>query len=214
MKYKEIEKLELKDDSLKEIMKDINDIKKLQIYSLYRKYLTEYILLETRLQEYDNKIKNSELSFPVINKNDMDFYQVFSNEVLNYFYIRNDLYIEQLSQDEVTELLERINSNNYEFDKNAQEFVKKTYKKILKEEDSNKQNANGFGRKVLYGGIAVDENALVLGMKFNEFADEGIFGNQWIEVYKKRIEFINYIFQEVKKEIEEKLDIPVEIIKY
>lgn len=208
MDYRSIEKLLMFENNNKK------NEKSLQICYLYRKLLIEFIIQETNLQKYENIIKNSDLAFSVVKKNNMDYYQLFSIDKLNYFYLRNELYVENLKEYEIQKLDERINSENYEFDDNIKCFIKKTYRKILKKTKDNDKEELPFERKILYDNLDIEDGTLILGFKFDEFGENDMEDKEWLEIYKKRIEFINSIFQEVKKEIEEKLSIPVEIIKY
>ena len=61
----------------------------------------------------------------------MDIYQYTSSKYLNYLYIRNNIYIEKLSKEELLYL-----SNTKEIlDYNNEQFIEKTYKKIILENE-------------------------------------------------------------------------------
>lgn len=182
----------------------------IQIYSLYRKFFIEYILNMTNLKSYDDKLENSSLKFLKTIKEKMDGYQFFSCDVLNYFYLRNNLYIDKLTEEEIKELKNRISLKDYIFDEQAKKLIGNSYKRVLKysnDEDIIKYSEN-------YDDFLVAEGTLVIAMKYDEFGESELHGKMWLEEYFKKLEIINEIFKDLKKEIEEKLLIPVEILKY
>ena len=63
-------------------------------YSVYSSFLYDYLLKHTSIKKSDETLKNStEYEFPTIEKDEMDLYQYLSIGKLNYFYIRNNIYL-------------------------------------------------------------------------------------------------------------------------
>ena len=94
MKFKKLNK---KDMAQFDFSQDINQ----EVYLLYRKLFTEYIIEKTELKKYDEEIKNSNLNFIPVEEEKMDIYQYFSCDILKYFYIRNNLYLEKLDKKDI-----------------------------------------------------------------------------------------------------------------
>lgn len=103
----------------------------LKLYSLYNNLLIQYLIKKYNLNLYDEMIQNSKRNFKKVDTKDMDVYQYTSSKYLNYLYIRNNIYIEKLSKEELLYL-----SNTKEIlDYNNEQFIEKTYKKIILENE-------------------------------------------------------------------------------
>lgn len=103
----------------------------LKLYSLYNNLLIQYLIKKYNLNLYDKMIQNSKRNFKKVDTKDMDIYQYTSSKYLNYLYIRNNIYIEKLSKEELLYL-----SNTKEIlDYNNEQFIEKTYKKIILENE-------------------------------------------------------------------------------
>lgn len=103
----------------------------LKLYSLYNNLLIQHLIKKYNLNLYDEMIQNSKRNFKKVDTNDMDIYQYTSSKYLNYLYIRNNIYIEKLSKEELLYL-----SNTKEIlDYNNEQFIEKTYKKIILENE-------------------------------------------------------------------------------
>ena len=74
-------------------------------FKLYNTYLSLFydILNDNGLNSFDNDLENSNLHFNQVEKEDMDMYQ--SNSIFKYFYVRNNLYLEKLSNEDIENLL-------------------------------------------------------------------------------------------------------------
>ena len=75
-------------------------------------YFTKYLIKTIRLDQYDESLKNSNLSFVNIIEN-QDVYQLMNSSLLNYFYIRNNIYLDKLTNDELNFLKQQLTSLNY-----------------------------------------------------------------------------------------------------
>ena len=83
------------------------------------------------LNLYDKMIKDSNRLFTKVDTNDMDIYQYVSSKYLDYLYIRNNIYIEKLSKEELLYL----SSTKELLDSNNEQFIEKTYKKVIFENE-------------------------------------------------------------------------------
>ena len=99
-------------------------------FKLYNTYLSLFydILNDNGLNCFDNDLENSNLHFNQVEKEDMDMYQ--SNSIFKYFYVRNNLYLEKLSNEDIENLL----SN----DSNKKDIVLRTFKDIINIDDDYK----------------------------------------------------------------------------
>ena len=111
--FQNVRKIDL--DELKErtnngFYYELDDEKKekyIELYNVYRKLFTEYIINKFNLKKYEKYFLEGTIKFPKVETPRMDFYQWYSSKELNYFYLRNNIYIEQLDAPD-QEYLKRI----------------------------------------------------------------------------------------------------------
>ena len=124
-----------------------------------------------------------------------------SNSIFKYFYVRNNLYLEKLSNEDIENLL----SN----DSNKKDIVLRTFKDIINIDD---------GYKVCYGpdtdNFWYDSDILVLGFRFLEFSDNGLSDEAWEEEFYKKRTYLNNMFSSLEASLTEKLGLKVKICEY
>lgn len=186
----------------------------IDLYNIYRFFMTKYIIEKLKLKEYDKKIKNNKSNFLPIEEDKMDVYQFFSCDELEYIYIRNNVYIERLSNKEINLLKDKLKNNDYSIDDSIEELIEKTYQKVIFEDIMK----NGKKYQIMYGPDSsrffARNDSLVLGIRYDEFAIINLTDEEWKIQNKKQREFLRNIINEMTKEFENKLNIPIKIIKY
>lgn len=184
------------------------------MYLEYRKLFTEYIIEKLELKKYDCKIKKSIYKFLKIENINMDFYQQFCSKNLEYIYIRNNIYIENLNIDESNFLEQRIKIGKINMDRELYNFIEKTYKKVIFADLLN----NGEVCMTFYGPktseFCASNDALIIGLRYDEFKMNGMNDDEWNMNHDNQIQFLYQIFQEMENEFSKKIDIPVVMIKY
>lgn len=217
MKFKQISEEELRDvylmTNLKEMTEEDRE-KYLLKYYLYRKLFTEYIMQKLNLKEYDEEIANSGLDFIANNEKEMDIYQYFSSEELKYFYIRNNIYIEKLDKDEEALLQEKIENKNYDLDEKSKKMIEETYQKVTFEDvlRNGKQCMTNYGPDS--SSFMAPNDAIVLGIRYNEFAENGLSDKEWDELHDKQLSYLVELIKKMIEELKEKLQNPIAILKY
>jgi len=182
------------------------------IYSLYMELLYKYLMKKIDIVTYDNKLRS--IGFDKIIEDDMDFYQMFSTTNLNYFYIRNNLYMERLDSSDVEFLGDRVIKQNDNLDKEAEEFVERTYKKLIFENVTGDYNTNfviNFGpdSPKFYTPV----NSLVIGIRYKEDLIKENNQNN-LKLYSRKRMFVDNLCLEMSKKYTEILSIPVSVISY
>ena len=214
IKEKDLNSLQNKDTQLIANMKPEERKKYLTFYVLYRNLFTEYIIKKLNLKEVDQQIEKSNLNFVKTDEKNMDLYQYCSSDELKYFYIRNNIYINNLDDEEKDFLTQKIKDNNIELDENAKYFIEATYKKVIYEGISDEDR--GYIRT--YGpdskNFAAPNNALVIGVRYDDFNLNGLTDEKWKDLYFKQIDFLTKLVKNMEKQFNETIDIPVKIIKY
>lgn len=116
------------------------------IQSLYKKGFEVYLNELLGLSLFDQIIKNSHLDFGVVKNKDL--YHKNSYLGLDYMYIRNFLFIEKLSLENIEFLRQRVLSNNYNVDAELLQLVKDTYIDVSKVDTDAEMVCYGVGSPI------------------------------------------------------------------
>lgn len=179
-------------------------------YQLKYKYyilLYNYINQRVDIKKYDDLFLNSSINYIKIEKSDMDVYQLISSDKLNYLYIRNDIYIQNLNNEE-KELLKNISFNHY--GEKEHEFVHNTLKKVLTLDNGiNLLNLGAIDYKNM-----VENGSLVIGFRYDEFNLGEMSDEEWNDNYEKSIDESMKILISLEQELRENLEYPCIAIHY
>ncbi len=179
---------ELKIEPNTNYYKNLNDKNKqlyLNLYLLYSNLLYKYLIPKLNLNTYEKMLKTARNHFESVKVEDMDFYQYLAHDYLKYFYIRNNLYIERLTKEELNFLNNKLLNNNIDLDNETINFISKTYSKVIAE------RLDLDNTKVSYGpdsySFFQDSKALVIGFRFNEYyLEDNETEEEWDNKYDNR----------------------------
>lgn len=172
------------------------------MYSLYSDYLEKFLIKHTIIENIDDDLDNNPL-FNCVSDNDKDFYQGLSVK-LKYFYIRNNIHIENLNSEENRFLMNKIINDDYEFNTETEDFINKTFKKVISELPLEEKEAYiNYGPEVEY--FYAPSNSLVIGVRYDEENNQNL-------IDKKNI--LNNYIHVLENEISTKFNIGVRIIIY
>lgn len=102
------------------------------LYALYSDFLYEYLLKHTDIKKYDDML--SEMNSNVISNDRKDLYQFLSSNYLKNLYVRNNLYIERLSDADIRFLTDRILNAEYDYDEKVEELIERTFRTVIFDE--------------------------------------------------------------------------------
>lgn len=175
------------------------------MYSLYTDFLVNFIINNTSILNCEKLLNKSGLDFYAVRHENKDFYQATTGKYLEYFYIRNNIHLENLSKEETKFLSDRILNDEFNYDEEVQNFILSTFKRVISEVDILKSPAI-----INYGPEAdkfyAPSNALIIGFRYDDSYDENNNVNKII--------FANDVIDNLQKEISEKLNVEVSIITY
>ena len=184
-------------DNLEDSVKE----KYLVLYSKYSNMLYKYLINKIDLLKYDDLLKNSQEKFQKIATDKMDMYQLLASEFLNYLYIRNNIYIERLTEDEKIYL-----QNLSEYDES---FIEKTYKRVILEmpdESSNMMTLFGPDDIKYFKPV----NSLVIGIRYVKYdKDLNMDEEEWFKIHDRRMIVIDFLNSILTKKATSILNIPV-----
>ena len=172
-------------------------------YTLYKNYkilLDKYLVDKFNLKEYDDKIANSGLKFMPVKTEDMDYYQYMSKSMrLKYFYLRNNIYVEKLSEEDINTI---VNLSSEELDnpsKEIMDIIDAAYKMVI--DYASGKDMPGMSLYGLdYPEYWHDSSELVFGFIYDDFADNGLGqDDKWRDNYYNQTMFVNDILEEMNK---------------
>lgn len=105
------------------------------MYSLYIDFLVNFIINNTSILNYENLLNESGLDFYAVQDKNKDFYQATTGKYLEYFYVRNNIHLENLSKEETKFLSDRILNDEFNYDVEVQNFISSTFKRVISEVD-------------------------------------------------------------------------------
>lgn len=175
----------------------------MELYSIYMSFFLQYIIKNTNLKNFDNAILKSGLNFKKIDESEMDIYQYLSSDFLDFFYIRNNIYIYRLTDLERDFLKNRLLTKNFKYDNEIEDFIKNTYRKIIFE--NVKEN-----EKVLIDysennqGFFAPNTSLVLGFRYDKY-NNGLEDKKWYDNYQRQLNFMYKLIKKLLKDINKKM---------
>ena len=166
-----------------------------ELYSIYYNYLEKYLSKLINFDTYINYLEERNPNFKEVPEEEMDIYQYLSNT--KYFYIRNTLYVEKLSKEDISYLL----NNPNEYNDQVKELIKRTFREVITTSLIETPTANIFYGPLspTYEGLNDD---LVIGLRFAE-EDSDLYETEdlWFDDYGKRRAII--------KEMKEKMPVVI-----
>lgn len=183
--------------------------------SLYNELLLKYLIKNTSIKIFDNDVKNCKdyvFEFEPIKKN-LDIYQYLCNEELDFFYIRSNIYPENLSSEEKEFLDSLIDKKDIVYNSEIEKFVKKTFLKVIYENigDHTPTDLN-FGPSSSEEFFAPNDS-LVIGGRF-DIAVAHIDNDEDLKNYFGRINYFKYECKWLQRKLSEELGIDVRVIYY
>ena len=167
---------------------------------IYSNYLEVYLSDKLNLKEIEKALEESKLSFIPVEE-DKDIYQ--EDSIFKYFYLRNYLHIEKLTEEE-TEILTKPLSMS-----EIISFVESTYKKVI--------TIDCGGEYINYGPESINflakKTDIVLGFRYEEYIQPGNTEEEKLANYFEQVEFLNKVSNNIQKKAEEN-SIALKLIKY
>jgi len=179
--------------------------------SVYKPILDVILYKELDLKYYDDLFVNDPLEFICNTPENYDVYQYISNMGMKFLYIRNNLFVERLSIDQINNFVSDYDKSN--ISKESVEIVKQTYKDIIKYYTDKPDTMN-----VEYGPFNpyffAPNNSVVIGVNIDFFSDNGLSDDKWKENFFNQMSKANEILDNMRNELANKLSIPVTVIRY
>lgn len=191
-----------------ESLDNTNQENYLRLYEIYSNLLIQYFIKYYNLKEFDDVLSKDKRNFEKVSTYDMDIYQYLSSEYLNYIYLRNNIYIERLSNEE---LLYLSKIKDYSLNKENEEFIRNTYLRVIVE-SNNKNAVTMFGPDNLK--FIKRSNWVVFGIRYNRFnLKDRSKEQEWLKQDEEREKFISMLISIAKIQFK-KINPNTSIIRY
>ncbi len=185
----------------------------LYMQAIYRLNLDAYLLETLDIKALNEKLKNSDLGFVCRKPENRNLYERESMMELEFIYLRNNLYIEYLSEDQLKLLENQLKAGKTEVTDEIKKMVKETYREVIRVRNpANWEDQSSFlypeakGRKP-----KIPNRALVLGV--SNAMEYDASGNLLPENHmKEKCEYLEKVKAEKEKEYSEILGTQVYIL--
>lgn len=177
------------------------------VQSKYYRFFEEFLNKKLNLSSLESLLESKNQNFKAVPEEEMDIYQYLSS--LKYFYIRNTLFIENLSREDIKKILD-----NDEMNDDIENIIATTYKSVIKVSSfKDDEFATNYGP--LSSNFIASNDSLILGIRFKEEnEDEYSSEDDWFEDYCNRREIIEEFKKFAKELFCTKLACKVEIFEY
>ncbi len=176
----------------------------------YYNLLIQFLIKNSQLDQLDNIFAKSKNNFNPVSLEEMDLYQYLSSDYLKYLYIRNNVYIENLTESEKEELIDLVNKYGPRLTEENSKFIQKTLGKVISENQSSNTYIN-FGPNESSNYFA-PSNVLVIGVRFDDFKD--FQDVDWSDKNFAREQELDFALQYIESAISNKLKIETKVIRY
>ena len=189
-----------------------------RFYTLYKNYqvlLEKFLLMELPLAEYDDRFFHSGLYFTTVKPEDMDIYQSLSGMNLRYFFLRNILHVEKLSDEDIEMIVGLDEKELSDPSEDTMNFIRKTFQWVLSinrdNDDTTYMICYGTDRDYFWH----DSRELIFGFRNDQYADNGLgHGKKWLENSFEQYKMVSIAFGELQTVCSEILDTKVVFLRY
>ncbi len=183
----------------------------LTVYNVYNNLLIQFLCKKYYLIDVDKELEKRKDIFPEVPSFSKDLYQHLSEGYLKYFYLRNNIYIERLSKEQINYLFEIYKSGSFKLDEQTEKFINDTYLNVILE------NKDEKGVNINYGPDNIKyykpSNSIVVGVRYNQFEKLSTNDDDF-DSFASSEGQINILSSFLEHKIRSENNIPFNVIKY
>ena len=214
-KFFETEKVNIEKAQEKNLI--INDDCSLysSIQKLYLKGLEKIISDKIDLKIYDDMFNNLQCEIKPITSDKKTYYHKLSDLKLNFIFIRNNMYVEKLSNEVLDYFKNKINNNDFNIDDMTLNIINNTYKDVI---SKNYFNGKYFDNvNCLYDAdsgssenYSAKSNDLVFVIQIGDY-ETNLDKADYIEYLKNRVNALNGIKENLYMKLSSTLNVGIKI---
>ena len=156
------------------------------------------------MKEYENIISKSNLQIQPIEEENMDLYQYLSSDILKYFYIRNNIFLERLSNEQIKYLYHLYTNNSFVLNEESEKFIKDTFIKTILEKLNTQNYFTNYGPD--NSKFYKQTNSLIIGVRYSMNKD----------IFFKQEQLIDNLIMILESDAKRahKNSVPLSVLKY
>ena len=174
------------------------------LYNVYNNLLIQFMIQKYYLLDVDKQLEKRQDVFPSVPSEEKDLYQHLSEGYLKYFYLRNNIYIERLTKEQVNYLWSIYKTGDLSLTQSNFQFIESTYQNVILE-NPNQENVN-----INYGPDNMKyykpSNSIIIGVRYKNNYDISSLAN----TLGKLDILTNFLEYKVRQETK----VPFNVIKY
>ncbi len=186
----------------------------LNLYSYTQTLLNSFVSETLGISRYDAYLSYSPLHYQTVLESEMDIYQYLSMSVLKYFYVRNNLYLERLTSEERSFLINKMLREDLSIDEKTKDFLLSVFPRLIVETNkvSGEIGITNFGPEV--PNFMAPMNSLVIGLRYDEFYEGNLSDDEWDSNHEKQRVEVAKMMAQLNEELSSKISIPIKVIQY
>lgn len=127
-----------------------------------------------------------------------------------YFYLRNTIYIEKLTLQDLEFLKGKYNKKDVAINEETKEFLKRTYPLLITSDLTKEASLTNYGP--FSSTYFASTNAIVFGLRCSD--DFEATDDEWLEVNFNQQNYLEKLKNKLNKEMADKLNVPLQFLVY
>ncbi len=172
------------------------------VQNMYRAILVPWLAEVLGLAEFDQRLADA--GIPAVTTKDKQPFDLYAQRSvgveLSYLTIRNNLYIERLTREQIVTFLDRADDPGFASDAELVQIVMDTYPRVIRLHDSDAEFQTGFDMT----GDFFWNDAIVVNLVYGETDEESDDQGKYNQLHEERIEFLHR--GSFKPELEQHID--------
>lgn len=194
--------------------KDIFSHEYLTLQEVYRKAFGQFIIEKLDLKKYEQELLESDMRFIPADKGKQSFYQKWDNMDMKYIFLRNNIPIERLNENDLEILKKEAADNRVEPSSEVMEMIERTYQDIISlwmiEKESDRKVETFYEQAI--SPVFVTMDSLVLEIQTcSEFDENGNYVSK--EHEHEKDDYLGKLAERMERELDGLMgDTPIRII--
>jgi hypothetical protein len=171
------------------------------VQNMYRTILLPRLVSELGLESFDAQLVQG--GIPAVPEAEMSFAQYAQTHAgidLKYVFIRNNFYIERLSQDQIDQFLAHVSDPQFAINPTLNQIVTETYPRVIRLMDLDGDFQTGFGTS----GQQFYNDAIVVNLVYTMTSADEDSQERFTDAFRQRMAYVeNAIIPELQQTLEQ-----------
>lgn len=187
---------------------------KYTVEDIYREGLSSFLLQELDLEHYDGQLLESGMGYIANDEDDMSESQKMSRLGLTYIYLRNELHLERLTDEQQEKLKTEAANYHGTISDETMELITSTYANVITPQEirteADKEVETFYDSRLQPDLVKMNALVLMIGT-MSEFDENGNYVS--LEHEKEKTESLRSFAEEMERELAGRLgDVPIRVL--